>query len=100
MDCLAHALHCLHGLAEKREQAMKDKVDLSKMSVSPKPVKVKAFTECEPTDDKQYRLSGTVTRSEAVLLEDVLRLSRREAGSLQPEELQLVASLLTLKGKV
>lgn len=75
-------------------------LDISKIGVSQKPVKVKAFDECTPMDDKQFKLSGTVTRSEAVLLEDVLRLSRREAGSLQPEELQLVASLLTLKGKV
>jgi hypothetical protein len=75
-------------------------LDISKIGVSQKPVKVKAFDECEPTsDNKMFSISGTVTRGEAVLLEDVLRLFRREAGSLQPEELQLVASLLTLQGK-
>ena len=75
-------------------------IDISKMSVSLRAVKVKAFDECEPMDDKNYHLVGVVTRAEALVLESVLRLHRREAGSLQPEELQLVASLLTLKGKV
>jgi len=76
-----------------------ENLDISKIGVSQKPVKVKAFDQCEPVGDKMFALSGKVTRGEAVLLEDVLKLCRREAGSLQPEELQLVASLLTLQGK-
>lgn len=74
-------------------------IDLTKIGIAPKQpkaVKVRAFDECTPIDEKKYRLVGTVTRAEAMVLEGVLALSRREAGSLQMEELQLVASLLTL----
>lgn len=73
-------------------------VDLAKMKVS-KPVKVKAFSTCDQADENSYRLVGNVTRAEATVLENILRLYRREAGSLQADELQLVASLLTLQGK-
>ncbi len=79
-------------------------VDLSKMAVSAKAVSVKAFSECNPTNQRtgkaMYHLNGTVTRAEAIFLENALRLFRREAGSLEPEELNLVASLLALKGRV
>lgn len=64
-----------------------------------KPVKVKAFDACDQLSDNTYKLEGTVSRSEAIVLESVLRLYRREVGSLQQDELQLVVSLLTLQGK-
>ena len=80
-------------------------VDLNTIAVGPgtvKAVKVKAFDECVNLADnpKLLKLTGTVTRSEALVLESVLLLHRREAGSLDPHELQMVASLLTLKGRV
>lgn len=75
-----------------------DNVDLNNISVS-RPIKVKAFDECEQTDDKTYRLVGNVSRTEALVLEKVLKLHRREAGTLSQHELSLVASLLTLKGQ-
>lgn len=77
-----------------------DKVNLDEMKVAQKPVKVKAFDTCEQVTDKGFKLVGTVSRPEALVLENVLKLHRKEAGTLMPEELQLVASLLALKGKV
>jgi len=74
-------------------------VDLDEIKVAQKPVKVKAFMECNQVNDNQFQLIGLVTRPEALVLESLLRLHRKEAGTLQPEELQLVASLLTLKGR-
>jgi hypothetical protein len=74
-------------------------VDLSSMGVS-KEVRVKAFDECTPSGEKnRYKLVGTVTASEAKLLDNVLKLHRKETGSLSAEELPLVAHLLGLKGK-
>ena len=73
-------------------------LNLTDIKVS-KPIKVKAWKSCTQIDDNQYELCGVVSMVEAKMMENILRLARKPAGTLDPDELSLVAALLALQGK-